>query len=220
MSEKLQVMRDIASWVHHYRWNVHYNQKNTDGYPTFTANTNSRPDMMITKKKYSILIEVKPCREHQDLLNGYDQLLRYAGEYYSGRVTYKTNITRNINAFVLATRHSRNGYLYSNEANTGYVDYAGYLAQRQDMTERPISFLFTRILWRQWEKGLAFEYYSKLRRGRSSEINLLPRKPHVGILTSKILTNRQIEPAPYLYLNSNKFIPLNHENIYLFEESQ
>ncbi|MFH2110395.1 MAG: hypothetical protein ABIJ47_03930 [Candidatus Bathyarchaeota archaeon] len=219
MSEKLQVMRDIATWILPHRWNVYYNQRNADGYPTFTADTNSRPDMMITKKNYSILIEVKPCSEHQDLLNGYDQLLKYAGEYYSGRVTYKTNITRNINAFALATKYSRNGYLYSNEANTGFVDYVGYLAQHLNMTEKPITFLFTRMLWRQWEKGYAFEHYSKLRQGESREINRLPKKPYVGVLTAKILSNRQIESTPYLYLNSNKFIPLNLDELYLFEES-
>ena len=218
LSEKIQVMRDISEWIHHYGWKVYYNQRNSDGYPTFTANTNSRPDILITKKNYSILIEVKSCNEHQDLLNGYDQLLKYAGEYYSGRVTYKTNITRSINAFVLATKNSRDGYLYSNEANTGFVDYPGYLAQHLNMTERPITFFFTRLLWRQWEKGLVFRYYSKLRQGKSNELSLLPRKPYIGILIAKTLTNRQIDPIPYLYLNSNKFRPLNYETIDVFEE--
>lgn len=219
MSEKLQVMRDIANWILPYNWNVYYNQKNADGYPTFSANTNSRPDMLITKNNYSVLMEVKLGDEHQDLLNGFDQLLKYIGEYYSGRVTYKTNMTRKINAFVLATKHSRDGYLYSNESKTGYVDYTGYLVEKYDMTERPITHTLTRLLWRQWEKGLAFEHYSRLRRGESKEIYSLPKKPLIGVLVAKILTNRQIDPRPYFYLNSNKIIPLNYNETHLFLEA-
>lgn len=219
ISEKLQAMRDLAMWVAPCGWKVYYNQKNADGYPPFSANTNSRPDVLITKDSYGVLVEVKLGDEHLDLLNGFDQLLRYIGEYYSGRVTYKTNMTRKIDAFVLATKHSRDGYLYGNESKTGYVDYTGYLAQQHNMTERPVTHTLTRMLWRQWEKGLAFEYYSRLRRGESREIHSLPKKPRIGVLIAKTLTNRQIEPQPYLYLNTNNFVPLNCDEIYQFEES-
>lgn len=218
MSEKIQVMRDLAAWVTLYGWKVYYNQKNTDGYPIFSANTNSRPDIMITKNNYSILVEIKSGNDHQDLLNGFDQILKYVGEYYSGRVIYKTNITKKIDAFVLATKYSHDGYLYSNESKVGYIDYTGYLAQQENMTERPATHTFVRMLWRQWEKGLAFEHYSKLRQGISKVVYSLPKKPYVGVLISKTFMNRQIEPQPYLYLNSNIFIPMEKNEIYCFGE--
>jgi hypothetical protein len=218
MSEKIQVMRDLATWVTLYGWKVYYDQKNTDDYPTFNANTNSKSDILLTKNNYSVMVEVKPGNEHHDLLDGFDQILKYAGEYYSGRVNYKTKITKKINAFVLATKYSRNGYLYSNESKVGYIDYTGFLAQEYNMTERPATHTFTRMLWRQWEKGLAFEYYSKLRQGISKEIYSLPKKPYVGVLIAKTLANRQIDLEPYLYLNSNIFVPMGKNEINYFEE--
>ena len=218
MSEKIQAMRDIADWVKLYGWKVYYNQKNLDGFPTFSSiGSSSKPDILITKNGYNVLIEVKPGKDHVDILNGFDQTINYAGEYYSGRIQYKTNITIPINAFVLATKYSRYGYLYSNEGDLPVLNYNN-LKIRENMTEKPITFSVNRLFWRHWDSGLASEHFENIRRGQAQKNLVLPRKPYIGTMIAKTeATTGQITPEPYLYLNNNLFIPIGYDKIYAFE---
>ena len=219
MSEKIQIMRDLAEWFQEYGWTSYYNQKNPDGYPVFHANTNSRADLLINKNNYNVLVEVKHGREHQDILNGMDQIWKYAGEYYSGRTTYVSNGRKiGCNAFVLATKYSRNGYLYANESQLNYLEY-DFLSEAFNMIEKPISHTITRFLWRQWEKGIVFDYFERLRRGKAGPRVIPPNKPRVGTVLAKTeARTRQIGTMPYLYLNSNEFVPMGCWNIRIFDE--
>lgn len=220
MSEKIQVMRSIAQWLTPYGWKTSFNQKNSDNYEIFNANTNSKPDILAQKNGYNVLIEVKTGEDHQDILDGLDQTIKYAGEYYSGRSQYKKLLSLRINAFVLATKFSPFGYLYSKEAPMGFVPYT-YLTESYDMVEKPITHTLTRFLWRSWTKGLAAEHYEELRRGEASKQVIPPPKPYVGILCAKTqASNKQITSMPYLYLNSNNFLPAGLNRFDLFEEIQ
>jgi len=219
MSEKIQAMRDIADWVKSYGWKIYYNQKNLDGFSTFSSvGSSSKPDVLITKNGSNVLIEVKPGSKHRDMLDGVDQVLNYAGEYYSGRIQYKTNITIPINAFVLATKYSRFGYLYGHEGDLPFLNYMA-LKELSDMQEKPITHTITRFLWRQWHKGLASEHFENIRRGQAQKNLVLPRKPYIGTMIAKSdAKTGQTTPEPYLYLNNNKFIPIGYDKIYAFEE--
>ena len=218
MSEKIQAMRTIADWVIPYGWKVYYNQKNSDGFSTFTsAGSGAKPDILMSKNDYNVLIEVKPGKDHVDILDGFDQTINYAGEYYSGRIKYKTNITKNINAFVLATKLSPFGYLYSNESDLPVLNYTS-LKIRENMTEKPITFSVNRLLWRHWDSGLASEHFENIRRGQAQKNLVLPRKPYIGTMIAKTeAATGQITPEPYLYLNNNLFIPIGYDKIYAFE---
>ena len=219
MSEKLQVMRDIAEWVKDYGWTSFFNQKNTDGFDIFHANTNSKADLLLQKNNYNILVEVKPGLEHQDILNGVDQTWRYISEYYSGRAIYELNNKRlTIDAFVLATKFSRSGYLYCKESNLNYLE-APSLIELYQILEKPITHTTTRFLWRQWEKGFVLDLAEKLRRGQANTQVFPPHKPRIGTLLAQISSvNRQISKMPYLYLNSNNFIPIGCSDIFLFNK--
>lgn len=217
MSEKIEVMRTLAEWFKKYGWVVFFNQKNPDGYPTFHGNTNSKPDILAMKNHANILIEVKNGKTHQDILDGFDQTIRYAGEYYTGRSQYFNpqlfNKTLNVNAFLLATKYSKNGYLYANESNLNYLEYS-FLSETYNMIEKPITHSIIRIFWRQWEKGLASDHYETLRRGRAAQHIRPPNKPRIGAIVAKTFaSSRQVTSIPYLYLNSNQFIPMNHWQI-------
>ena len=209
MSEKIQVMREIADWVKQYGWQPYFNQKNTDNYPQFHANTNSKPDLLLQKNQYNILVEIKTGQDHQDILNGVDQTWRYAGEYYSGRAIYTIDNEKiTIDAITLATKFSKSGFLYIKESNVNYLEYS-YLTETYHMIEKPITHTTTRFLWRQWEKGFVLDYYEKLRQGITEQNIILPNKPRIGTLLAKIQSeNRQITTMPYLYLNSNNFVPM------------
>jgi len=216
MSERDWVMRRLADWIKKNGWQVYYNQKNDD-YPVFRANTNSKPDLLITKNNYNIMIEVKNGQEHQDILNGFDQTIKYAGEYYTGRIRYKTVNQENIpiNAFLLATDTSHNGYLYANESELNYLTY-GWLTETYNMIEKPITHTLTRLLWRTWQKGLACKTYELLRQGNKNI--KLPKKPFIGVLLSKTLAStNETSIEPYAYMNSNEFISLKYNEIKCFE---
>lgn len=213
-------MRSIAQWLKPFDWKISFNQKNSDDYEVFKANTNSKPDILAQKSGYNILIEVKNGDDHQDILNGVDQTTRYAGEYYSGRSIYKKDSELKISAFVLATKFSPFGYLYGNEGQMGFVPY-NYLLENYDLVERPITMTVTRLIWRNWTKGLAAEHYEELRRGEASHQVVPPMKPYIGIICAKTqASNKQVTIMPYLYLNSNNFVPTGLKNYDLFEVVQ
>ena len=217
MSEVNESMRKIADWVTPYGWKVYYNKTVPDGFPTFhSKGGGGKPDILITKNGYNVMIEVKPCEKHKDILDGVDQTIRYAGEYYSGRTKYKTTHEISIDAFVLGTKYSPYGYLYSLESQLGTVPYIA-LKMMYNMKEKPITHTTTRFLWRQWHKGLAHTYYENFRRGKTQQGLKLPKKPFIGTLIAKIDSEiEQPSLEPYLYLNSNEFISLKNENISLF----
>jgi len=222
IAEQVQVMRKLADWLENYGWTVYYNQTNTDGYDTFHANTNAKPDILLKKGDYYVLLEVKPCQKHNDLLDGRDQLLKYAGEYYSGRTSYylePNGDPLDIDAFVLATDYSREGYLFRKEDQLGFLE-STYLAKHKNMIERPISHSVTRLLWRTWEQGLAHDYYRQFRSGDAAADTDIPdQQPLIGTLMAKIKKSpRQVTDHPYFFLNSNEFVPAGCGEIYVFED--
>lgn len=220
--EKIQVMRILGDWFEEYDWITYFNQKNPDGFPTFHANTNSKPDLLLRKNNYNILVEVKSGKEHQEILDGINQTLKYCGEYYSGRTKYQLDGRKRlkINGILLATNFSRNGYLYINEGNIGYLDYTGYLAKEKNMTEKPITHSLTRFLWRQWESEYAFKHFKSIRRGEANTDTILPKnKPKVGTIIAKTEKDtRQTSNQPFLFMNSNEFVPMSSDKIFCFGE--
>ena len=213
MSERIDAMRVIADWAEQYGWTAHYNQKNNSGFPVFhSQGSGAKPDIMISKGPYNVMIEVKPGGAHKDILDGVDQTIKYAGEYYTGRVKYKTNMIKKIDAFVLGTRFSPYGYLYGNEGGSKNLNYHS-LKELYNMTEKPITYTAARFLWRNWQKGLAAKYYENIKIGLSASLSS-PEKPFVGVLVSKICASTgQGTKEPYLYLNTNKFISLAYNEI-------
>lgn len=204
-------MRKLADWFKECRWDVYFNQKNEDGYPKFHGNTNSKPDLLLRKNGYNILIEVKSGEDHIKILDGMDQVLKYCGEYYSGRTKYENGL--NIDGFFLATEYSENGFLYKNEDNVGHLNYTGYLARKKQMDEKPISHSLTRFLWRQWESGYAYKYFKEFQKGKAGKETEIPeKKPKIGTIMAKTdRETKQKSNQPYIFANSNHFIPMGWE---------
>ncbi len=216
MSELVETKKTISDWLKNHGWKVMWDQKNREGYPTFHSQPSTKPDILIQKNNYNIMVEVKPGKKHQDLLNGMigsskqTGIIQYAGEYYTGRTVYTekkpADRALDIDAFVIATKYSKNGYLYQEEEQHGYVK-SSFLSKEYDLIERPITHSTTRMLWRLWEKGLASEHYNELKRGKASKKVKMPNKPKIGTLIAKINRQRQVEKEPYFFLNSNEFVP-------------
>lgn len=212
--EQIDTMGTLSSWLEKYNWKIWYDKKNRENRPTFHANTNSKPDMLISKKETKILIEVKLGNEHQDILDGYQQTLDYAGEYHIGRTSYKIEEKDNlkINAFVFATYYSISGFLYNDEESQSWMDNS-YLKKKENLVEKPISHSITRLLWRQWDKGIPCKYYKTMKANkRAKGINCPSKKPKIGSLMSRVDRNYRVTGDPHLFLNSNNFVDISGEN--------
>jgi hypothetical protein len=154
------------------------------------------------------------------LLDGFNQTIEYAGEYYIGRTKYyktpKKNNKIKIQAFVLATNYSKSGYLYQEESELRPID-DDYLVRKFDMTEKPITHSVTRLLWREWTKGTAQKHYEILRAESKADggKDIPGFQPKVGtLIAKKKKSERQLTEEPFLFLNSNSFESMAGENIY------
>jgi hypothetical protein len=219
MGEKIQSMRKLADWISEYDWEVYYNQKNKSGYDIFRG-PSKKPDLLLKKNGYNVLVEVKPGTKHKQILDGYQKTIDYAGQYWTGRQTdyYRDGKDESleIDAFVLATQYSMDGFLYQKEQRTNTLDYSGYLAKKHDMDEYGITHTATRLMWREWEKGHNVDYFRDLRRSTNTQVRM-KQKPKVGCLVSKV--DQETKAAtlePHFFLNSNNFVPLGVEQIYAF----
>lgn len=204
-------MNMIANWLDQYGWKVYYNQKNNDNRPIFHANSNSKPDILLEKNKIKVLVEVKPGNKHRDILDGYQQLVGYAGEYHIGRVQYDVEKRKNINinAFVLATQYSLSGFLYNDEQNTSWM-CNDFLEEQYDIVEKPISHSITRLLWREWRSGIACDFYNIQRANRLAKGIVCPgKRPKIGILVSRVDKKHRVTGIPFMFLDSNKFCDMS-----------
>lgn len=209
----------LANWLEKYNWKIYYNQKNEDNRPVFHANTNSKPDLLLSKAGINVLVEVKPGNKHQDILDGYQQILEYAGEYHIGRTKYKKEGKENIeiNAFVLATQYSLSGFLYNDEQETDWMSN-DWIEKNENIVEKPITHSVTRLLWRQWEKGIPSDFFNIQRANKLAEGAQCPNKrPKIGTLLSRVDRNHRITGEPHMFLNSNDFSDMTEEDdIYPF----
>lgn len=216
MSEKIEAQRKISDWMQNYGWSILWDQKNQEGFDTFHSK-GGKPDILLQKNGYNVLVEIKPGKDHIDIIDGIEQTVEYAGEYYTGRNIYTTEKPGepiDIDAFLFATKYSKYGYLYSEEDQHNYVKGA-YLKKRHNLIERPITHSVTRLMWRLWEKGLAIDHYRDLRKGEGSKDTILPSKPKIGTIVSQInAKTRQESKEPYFYLNSNEFAAAGYDDIY------
>lgn len=214
--ELINSMGTLSNWLEKYNWKIWYNQKNRDNRPIFHANTNSKPDMLISKKGTNILIEVKPGDKHQDILDGYQQTINYAGEYHIGRAIYKTEEESNlkIDAFVLATNYSISGFLYNDEESQSWMDNS-YLKKELNLVEKPITHSITRLMWRQWEKGIPNKYYKTMKVNKLAEgIKCPSKKPKVGSLLARVDRKYRLTGDPYLFINNNNFVDISKKGFH------
>jgi len=220
MSEIIKSMGMLANWIEKHNWKIYYNQKNKDGRPVFHANTNSKPDMLLKKNSANILVEVKKGNKHQDILNGYQQTMEYAGEYYIGRTNYNIENKENleINAFVLATQYSLSGFLYNDEKQTSWMNNE-WIEREHNLVEKPITHSVTRLMWREWKEGAYSDFYNIQRANKLAEgIKCPSKEPKVGSLICRVNKKHKVTGEPYLLLNSNKFSDMTQDgDIYPFD---
>lgn len=208
MNENLIISKDISGWLMRYDWTCYLNQKNNFGLPIFhTEGGGSKCDLIAKKANLTLGIEIKVGDAFQNILDGFQQTIEYAGEYYGGDIEYQiNNKTIDIDSFLIATKYSPNGFLYANDNEFKTLNLANEFLTGFDVGEKPITFTFTRLLWRMWNKGSVRDYYEQRRIGNKTNGRIPTRCPKIGILVARIKRSTQeISNEPWQYVNNNIF---------------
>lgn len=90
-----------------------------------------------------VAIEIKRGHKHHDILDGFDAILDYFGDYLWGAQYFINDEPIEITAFVFATRFSCYGYLFEQEKN-----FEPHVV-RGPWDAYPMTFTIARLLWRQ-----------------------------------------------------------------------
>jgi len=91
-----------------------------------------------------VAIEIKRGYKHHDILNGFDAILGYFGDYLWGAQYLINDKPIEIGAFLFATLFSRNGYLFEQEGKFNPRNIV-----RGPWDAYPMTFTISRLLWRQ-----------------------------------------------------------------------
>lgn len=222
MPTELDRMKKISKWTNKYGWKAYFDRENPWNYPLFhVKETNgSKPDILLKKQNYTLAIEMKNGKDHKELVDGFGQTLRYAGEYWTNKAQYTIQgKQQKINAFVLATQFSPKGHLYEKE--TEHVNPNNeYFTKNLEIDEKLATHELTRQIWRLWENtkakvNLVRELYEEKTENKRN-------KPKVGALLAKIDYHTK-EPSkdPWLFLNSNEITSIKYNNdIYALNKTE
>jgi len=112
-----------------------------------------------------VAVEVKPGNKHQDILDGFDAVLRYFTDYACGGIYEVGGSAVDISAIVLVTSFGPNGYLFREE---GKFDPKRIV--RGPWDAYPMTFTVARLLWRQRDNIVR----------RLRELILVPGEVRVG----------------------------------------
>jgi hypothetical protein len=128
-----------------------------------------------------VAIEIKPGYKHHDILDGFDAILDYFGDYIWGAEYSINDEPVEISAFVFATLFSRDGYLFAEE---GKFDPRAVV--RGPWDAYPMTFTISRLLWRQKDNTLkrmqTLAAIPKIERKLKATVSVGKRLPEIGVL--------------------------------------
>lgn len=147
-----------------------------------------------------IAIEIKRGYKHHDILDGFDAILDYFGDYLWGAEYLIDNKPIEIAAFAFATLFSRQGYLFEQE---GKFNPRGIV--RGPWDAYPMTFTISRLLWRQ-KDNLVKRFQSlgaipKVDRKLKGAIAPVRPIPEIGVL----VLDPRIEGTVLLMLSRNPY---------------
>jgi len=96
------------------------------------------------KKATYVAIEIKCGYKHRDILDGFDAILDYFGDYLWGAEYKIDNKIIQMAAFVFATFFSKEGFLFKEEGK-----FDPHRIVRGPWDAHPMTFTISRLLWRQ-----------------------------------------------------------------------
>jgi len=117
---------------------VHWDRKKSYGHGTFSTNTSRTPDLVVTADGGNFAMEVKRARQSSKVYDGAIQAYQYWKDIEDGQAEYSVDgETVDIEAVLLATRHSPEGHLFHDKQNKD-VKRTGRGKNSQDALERDL----------------------------------------------------------------------------------
>jgi hypothetical protein len=168
-----------------------------------------RPDLLVrgdlagAKALYPgayVAIEIKPGYKHHDVLDGFDAVLDYFGDYLWGAQYLIDEKPIEIAAFTFATLFSREGYLFAEEAK---FNPRGIV--RGPWDAYPMTFTISRLLWRQ-KDNMVKRFQSlgaipKIERKIKAGIAFARQIPEIGVL----VLNPRLQGSVLLMISKNPY---------------
>ncbi|MFC6764571.1 hypothetical protein [Natrinema soli] len=105
---------ELSNWIRSDDIDVYWDRDHDFGWGTFDINQRHRPDMVVDGPARTYAIEVKIGEDSAKVHDGMMQLVKYWRSYVDGDDVYRADGKRlNIDAFLIASKHSPYGRLYS-----------------------------------------------------------------------------------------------------------
>jgi len=126
----------LSQWLRGDGRTIFWDRKKTYGNGTFSVTTRRRPDLLIQSRHRNYVVEVKRAKDSANVHDGAEQVFQYWRDLVNGDATYTVRGSDvEIDAVLLATRHSVEGHLFHNW-NKKDVRRSG----RSDSAERAVQF--------------------------------------------------------------------------------
>jgi len=151
-----QVRLQLSRWLRNAGADVYWDKDHAYGWNTFDPGSAARPDLLIVGAERNYAVEVKPGDDSSKVFDALPQIVDYWKSVVDGDTDYRVNGKPvDVDAFVLATKHSPHGRLLSAHGQsevmrTNYSEgrqaamNAGQLPEREfNATERLV-----RAVWR------------------------------------------------------------------------
>lgn len=104
----------LSTWLRSDDVDIYWDRDHDFGWGTFDINQRHRPDMIIDGPMRTYAVEVKIGADSRKVHDGMMQLVKYWRDYVDGKDEYKADGKRlYIDAFLIASKHSPHGRLYS-----------------------------------------------------------------------------------------------------------
>lgn len=112
-----KVKIDLSRWFDTLNVDIYWEKRPSYGYQTFQTNGKTdHPDLLVDGQRHTFAIEVKSGTDGGGIHDGVAQTKRYWTDYVNGDKQYRLyDGDVSIDAFILATKYSMAGRLYSNE---------------------------------------------------------------------------------------------------------
>ena len=186
----------LSSWLQSNNIQVWYNRKikelNNKNIFKVQGESKKKPDMIIYSQilnKYGA-VEIKPGENNKEVRDGMKIVTKYQKEYKEGKTKYYIERKEiNINFFVIATKHSKEGHLFNEEKKVKPHDEEWHKVLLKTKSEPPEEYdmtkSFLRTLWTIW------------REEREKD------EPGVGILLSSCLDGVESKPKIFYQTYEN-----------------
>lgn len=112
----------LSKWLRSGNVDIYWDRDHSYGWGTFDPGQRARPDLIVDGPVKTYAIEVKSGEESSEIHDALPQLVNYWQQVVNDETEYKVNGKPiEIDAFLLATKHSPHGRLYDGQGESDVI---------------------------------------------------------------------------------------------------